>query len=123
MSLMVHNVRYAANTIRRINMELWDTGFAANRGLTNLLLCHPDCFVWAFENTVQRDLAMEALESARGSCSMPKMKIKGRKSSSRKVRFTRLKPALREKWQCLKSQATDPGLESHSSCKLKKYVK
>lgn len=75
MSLMVHNVRYAANTIRRINMELWDTGFAAKRGLTDDLLCRPDGFVWAFENTVQRDLAMEALESARGSCSMPTMNV------------------------------------------------
>ena len=52
MSSMVHNVRYAVNTIRRINMELWDIGFDANRGFTDDLLCHPDCFVWAFENTV-----------------------------------------------------------------------
>lgn len=112
--------KYAANTIRRINMELWDNGFAANKGFTDELLCHCDGFVWAFENMVQRELALEALELARGSCSMPTMKIKGRQSTSCLVRFPRLNPALRDKWNRLKSKPEEKTPDRKFAGKRKK---
>lgn len=99
--------KYAANTIRRINMDIWDNGFAANKGLTDELLCHSDGFVWEFENTIQRDLALVAMELARDSCSIPVMKIKGRHSSSRIVRLPKLSPSLRQKWERFKSQSDE----------------
>ncbi|CAA2943892.1 hypothetical protein ACVNAN_002733 [Enterobacter hormaechei] len=100
--------KYAANTIRRINMELWSNGFAANKGFSDEILCHPDGFVWTFENTVQRDLALVEMEVASDSCAMPIMKIQGRLSSSHIVHFPRLSPSLREKWERLKSKSSAP---------------
>ena len=103
--------KYAAAAIRRINMDLWKKGFAANKGFKDDVMCMPGGFSWRFANKEQRDMAIERLKAHPDACSLTFMKTRVRKSASgtRKQYYAskpRLNPALAIKWQGLLSQSS-----------------
>jgi len=103
--------KYAADALRRINMDLWPEGFAANKGFKDEIMCSPGGFLWRFDSKKQRDRAIERLREHPASCSLPFIKTKSRKSVSSKckchyVKHPRLSPALEIKWQSVFSQSS-----------------
>lgn len=103
--------KYAADALRRINMDLWPNGFAANKGFKDEIMCSPGGFLWRFDNKEQRDRAIERLREHPASCSLLFIKTKSRKSVSSKskchyVKHPRLSPALKIKWHSMLSQSS-----------------
>ncbi|MCU1795030.1 hypothetical protein [Pectobacterium polaris] len=107
--------KYAADALRRINMDLRSDGFAANKGFKDEIMCSPGGFLWRFDNKEQRDRAIKLLREHPASCSLLFIKTKSRKSVSSKskyhyVKHPRLSPALEIKWQSMLSQSSFNGL-------------
>ena len=104
--------KYAADAIRRINMDLWSTGFGANKGFKDDVMRLPGGFSWRFDNKEQRDMAIDCLKEHAAACSLLFIKTRVRKSASgkRKQYFAakpRLSRQLAIRWQDLLSQSSD----------------
>ncbi|HAS1293309.1 TPA: hypothetical protein ACXE3Z_004867 [Enterobacter hormaechei] len=103
--------KYAADAIRRINMDLRSTGFGANKGFKDDVMCLPGGFSWRFDNKEQRDMAIDCLKAHPAACSLIFMKTRVRKSASgkRKQYFSakpRLSKSLKIQWKALLSQSS-----------------
>ena len=74
--------KYAAAAIRRINIDLWKKGVAANKGFTDKVMCMAGGFSWRFANKEQRDMAIECMKEHPDACSLTFIKTRVRKSAS-----------------------------------------